>query len=101
MIKLKLNELEPVYPDIIYIVGLSGICFIFFAEHKFSYVKETMKSLEGYLKDKDFIRINYHVIINSKYFIRNNADSKKEIIMKNGTVLKVSRRKWDNFKQYK
>ena len=57
-----------------------------------------MKGVELMLNDLGFIRINYHVIINTKFYIRNSEDGKKEIIMKNGTTLNVSRRKWKNFK---
>jgi hypothetical protein len=38
----------------------------------------------------DFIRINKHVIINTKFFRQLNKG--REIVMKNGTIFKVSRR---------
>lgn len=101
MIKLTITELDNMISDIIYIVGLSGICFIFFTRHRFSYIKATIRSMELYLSDKDFIRINYYVIINSKFYVKNHSEGKQKIIMKNGTVFQVSRRRWKNFKQYK
>lgn len=98
MIKLSISDLFTINSDIIYIVALDGICFLFLVNHKIKYVKHSMKSVELMLNDLGFIRINYHVIINTKFYVRNIEDGKKEIIMKNGTTLNVSRRKWKNFK---
>ena len=98
MIKLNILDIQNIYSDIIYIVGINGICFIFLVDHKLKYLKESMKNVELVLKDKNFVRINYHIIINSKFYIRNHVKGKKEIIMKNGIILKVSRRRWKDFK---
>ncbi|MDR1624526.1 MAG: LytTR family transcriptional regulator [Tannerellaceae bacterium] len=98
MIKLNILDILAIHPDIVYIVGMNGVCFVFLIDHKIKYLRESMKNIESMLKDKDFIRINYHIIINSKFYVRNHLGGKKEIVMKNGIVLKVSRRRWINFK---
>ncbi len=98
MIKLTILDLLSIHSDIIYIVGINGVCFIFLIDHKVKYLRVSMKSLESILGSKNFIRINYHIIINSKFYVRNHVEGVKEIIMKNGTILKVSRRRWKNFR---
>jgi DNA-binding LytR/AlgR family response regulator len=98
MIKLDIIDIHNIHSNIIYIVGINGVCFIFLIDHKIKYLRESMKNVETILKDKNFIRINHHIIVNSKFYVRNHIEGKKEIIMKNGTVLKVSRRRWINFR---
>jgi DNA-binding LytR/AlgR family response regulator len=98
MIKLSILDIHNIHSDIIYIVGINGVCFLFLVDHKMKYLRGSMKNIESILKDKNFIRINYHVIINSKFYVKNHMGGTKEIVMRNGTVLKVSRRKWINFR---
>lgn len=98
MVRLSIDNLSAIYQDIIYIVALDGICFVFLVNKKVKYVKHSMKALEEMFVNLGFVRINYFSIINTKYYVRNNPSGGKEIIMKNGIILSVSRRKWPFFK---
>jgi two-component system LytT family response regulator len=60
----------------------------------------TLKVLEKRIADSNFLRINRGLLINSQYIRRLCSDKKEAfVMMKNGEMLPVSRRKYDLIKE--
>mgnify|MGYP003626594779 CR=1 FL=1 len=81
---------------LVFIVGNSKCCFATTQNHRITKIKCSLDMLDSDLSEDCFIRINHHTIINTRFFV--GKQGKKEIIMKDGSVHKVSRQRWNNFK---
>ena len=81
---------------VIFFTGNSKCCFAFTSNHRIIKINRSLDILDSELSKDCFLRINYCTIINTKFFIRKNG--KREVMMKDGSVHKVSRQKWKGFK---
>ncbi len=97
MRNIKIEEIMSNLDEIIFLIGNGNRSYLFLTDKRISTIKTSISNLDSILKDFSFMKINYHSIINTKFYVRNNPEGKKEIILKNGIVLKVSREKWKNF----
>lgn len=85
------------YQDILFIVGNnSKTCFAIMLDKPMVELKYSSLHVYSQLKDLGFIQINSFTIINTKYLV--NKGGKRHVILKGGSVHKVSRNKWQNFK---
>lgn len=79
-----------------YVIGDKHRCYAFFHGSSFTPCRIPINKIENLLIDNIcFIRINMYVIVNTKFYLR--LHKKREIIMKNGMVFKVSRSKINLF----
>gem|GEM_PF-4391264 len=81
---------------IIFFTGNSKCCFAFTSNHRIMKINCSLDILDSELPKDCFLRINYYTIINTRFFVDKNV--KREIVMKDGSVHKVSRQKWKGFK---
>ncbi|MBB4034728.1 hypothetical protein GGR21_000615 [Dysgonomonas hofstadii] len=80
-----------------YIIGGKNECFAFPNDSVVKICKISIDDISILIcNGTDFVRINIHVIINTKYFIKLNE--RRKIVMKDGTIFKVSRRNISLFK---
>ncbi len=82
-------------PNIIFVVGNSQRCFAFCVDNRVVEMRYSLFQLYDTLKELDFIKINGYTIINTKYFI--DKRQKRQIILKGGSIHKVSRNSWKHF----
>lgn len=94
-----INEREMIskLDEIIYILGNRSYCYLFHTDQKISIIKLSINTLNISLRKVSFMRVNFYYIINTKYYLSNNPYRKKEIILKNGIILEVSRKAWKIF----
>jgi len=78
------------------IIGNTKCCFAFTQDRRIIKINYSFKTLESELSKDCFLRINDHTIINTKFYV--DKQGKKEIIMKDGSIHKVSRQRWNDFK---
>jgi hypothetical protein len=80
-----------------YIIGGKNECFAFLKDGVVKISKISIDDISILICNKtDFVRVNIHVIINTKYLIKLNE--RREIVMKGGIIFKVSRRNISLFK---
>lgn len=84
---------ETVIPqcDIMYCIADSNYTFIF-VENRRWLISKTMKHIQQSLNEGQFIRIHHKYLINSKH-IQSINKRQSQVIMKDGQVLQMSRRK--------
>lgn len=80
----------------IFIIENAKCCFAFTQDRRIIKINCSFKTLESELSKDCFLRINDHTIINTKFYV--DKQGKKEIIMKDGSIHKVSRQRWNDFK---
>lgn len=76
----------------LFIIGGVNNCFIFSHNSEILRVSKPIHELEHGLEQYGFQRINMYTIVNTKYIIK--TTSKRCLILKNGSIHKVSRSKW-------
>lgn len=81
---------------VISIIGNSKCCFALTQNRRIIKIKCSLDMIDSDLSGDCFLRINYHTIINTRFYI--GKQGKKEIIMKDGSIHKVSRQRWNDFK---
>ncbi|MGQ1948826.1 LytTR family transcriptional regulator DNA-binding domain-containing protein [Geofilum sp. OHC36d9] len=81
--------------NILFVVGNAQSCFGFCVDNRVIEMQYSLFQLYDKLKEQDFIRINGYTIINTKYFI--DKKQKRHIILKGGSIHKVSRNFWKHF----
>jgi DNA-binding LytR/AlgR family response regulator len=79
----------------IFFIGNSKCCFAFTLDHRIIKISYSLDVLDSELPKDCFLRINYYTIVNTKFLVHKNE--KREIIMKDGSIHKVSRQKWKAF----
>lgn len=80
-----------------YIIGGKNECFIFPNDGIVKICKSSIDDISILIcNETGFVRINIHVIVNTKYFVKLNE--RREIVMKGGIIFKVSRRSISLFK---
>jgi hypothetical protein len=94
---LTIDELKNSNQNISYIIGNKFKCYFFLSDYKVKYSNQAIDKVEKILSDNDFMRINYQVIINTRFYVK-NYETGKCIVMKQEVVFTVSRRKWKYFK---
>jgi hypothetical protein len=82
--------------QMIFIVGNSKCCFASTQNRRIIKINCSLNILDSNLSEDCFLRINYHTIINTKFYV--GKQGRKEIMMKDGSVHKVSRQRWNDFK---
>jgi len=82
--------------QVVYIVGNSRGCFAFNKNNKVSQLQQSLDLLDAKLSEVGFLRVNFHTLINTRYYI--GKQLKKRIILRDGSVHKVSRQRWKDFK---
>ena len=97
---LRLNS-QNIIPksDILYLESDWNYTVVYTRDNSKHVSSFTLKILEKRLSDNSFLRINRGLLINSQH-IRQLSSVKKEafVLMENGEVLPVSRRKYDLLK---
>lgn len=83
--------------DIIYLEAEGNYTVIYTAGDKKYTVSKTLKDFEDLLPAPFFIRIHHSHIINKKEVLRYIKGEGGQVVMKNGVVLGVSRRRKDEF----
>lgn len=94
-IKAEFNQ-DDFGRQVIFIVGNGKCCFAFTLNNKIRKIKCSLDVLDSDLSEDCFLRINYYTIINTRFYV--GKQGKKEIIMKDGSIHKVSRKQWNGFK---
>lgn len=84
---VEIGDLRCDLDNLIFLIG----------DRNYSYLFSVDKRIEVVLKDLFFEKINRFAIVNTKFYLKNSPTGKKEIILANGVVLKVSRKKWRKF----
>ncbi len=97
MKRIEAEEIIGELDEIIFLIGNRDICYVFHVDKKIKVVKLSINAMDIILKEFSFIRINLYNIINTKFYLKNNPGRKKEIILKNGIILSVSRKVWKVF----
>ncbi|MEO5984567.1 MAG: LytTR family DNA-binding domain-containing protein [Ferruginibacter sp.] len=85
--------------DIIYLLASNNYTNIFLTTAEKILVSRTLKEFEDLLPSEHFIRIHHSSIINSAFIVKYNRGEGGQVIMKDGTVLDVSKRKKTEFLQ--
>jgi len=83
--------------DIIYLEAESNYTFIFLQNDKKITVSKTLKDFEELLPSSFFIRVHHSYIINKKYIQKYLKGEGGQVVMSNGKILDVSRRKKEEF----
>jgi two-component system LytT family response regulator len=83
--------------EIIYLEAESNYTFIYLVNEKKITVSRTLKDFEELLPSPLFIRIHHSYIINKKLVNRYIKGEGGQVVMSNGRLLDVSRRKKDEF----
>jgi len=83
--------------EIIYLEAESNYTFIFLQNDKKITVSKTLKEFEELLPSSVFIRIHHSYIVNKKYIQRYIKGEGGQVVMTNGKILDVSRRKKEEF----
>jgi two-component system LytT family response regulator len=83
--------------EIIYLEAESNYTFIFLTGGRKIAVTRTLKDFEELLPPHSFIRIHHSHIINKDHIQKYIRGEGGQVIMKNGTVLYISRRKKEEF----
>lgn len=96
MNSLTFEDIKNMYSDIIFVIGYDSICIVFFVDQRIKYIKESIFKIEQNIGGSYFVKIDYCTLVNTRYFIKSIKET-KEIILRNGFILKVSRRKWRLF----
>lgn len=81
--------------NILFVVGNTQSCFAFGVDNRVIEMQYSLFQLYDKLKERGFIQINGYTIINTKYFI--DKRQKRQIILKGGSIHKVSRNSWKQF----
>jgi hypothetical protein len=84
------------YEYIVFVIGNSQDCFAFEVDNHITELKCSLFYIYKKLKGLDFIQINDYTIFNTKYFV--DKKSKRQIVLKGGSIHKVSRNSWKLFK---
>lgn len=99
--KLAIATLEGTsfYPvtDIIRCEAVSNYTKFFFKDKKPVITSKTLKEYEDLLADQHFLRVHRAHLVNQKYIVSLSRDH--EIKMNDGSLVQVSRRKWDGIKE--
>jgi two-component system LytT family response regulator len=85
--------------DIIYLLASNNYTNIFLATAQKILVSRTLKEFEDLLPSEHFIRIHHSIIINSAFIVKYIRGEGGQVIMRDGTVLDVSKRKKTEFLQ--
>lgn len=95
-----LQEFAEKYHNDICIIILGAIKSVFILQDKSIIVRKILwKDIQDSFYDKQkYMKINSDIIINTRYVVNIHDKSKREILMKTGNILKVSRRNWTAFK---
>jgi two-component system LytT family response regulator len=83
--------------DIIYLSASNNYTNIFLSVSQKFLVSRTLKDFEELLPEEHFIRIHHSTIINSAFITKYIRGEGGQVIMKDGTVLDVSKRKKTEF----
>lgn len=82
--------------QLVFVIGNSKCCFATMQNQKITKIKCSLDVIDSDLSGNCFLRINYYTIINTRFYV--GKQGKKEIILKDGSVHKVSRKRWNDFK---
>ncbi len=90
------NRINQVYIEhITHIICESYLCTIFLNDGSTKSYVRLLREFESELEEYGFLRISHNTLINTKYFCTmKTRGHKRKIILKQGTELIVSRRKW-------
>lgn len=94
---VEIGDLRCDLDNLIFLIGDRNYSYLFSVDKRIEVVKLSIDVLEVVLKDLFFEKINRFAIVNTKFYLKNSPTGKKEIILANGVVLKVSRKKWRKF----
>lgn len=83
--------------DIIYLEASNNYTFIFLSSSQKFLVSRTLKDFEDLLPADKFLRIHHSHIINKTFVDRYIRGEGGQVVMQNGTVLDVSKRKKTDF----
>jgi len=83
--------------DIVYLEAESNYTFIFLLNDKKITVSKTLKDFEELLPSSIFIRIHHSYIINKNHIQKYMKGEGGQVVMTNGKILDVSRRKKEEF----
>ena len=87
------------YPtnDIIRCEAISNYTKFFFKDKKPVITSKTLKEYEDLLAEQHFLRVHRAHLVNQKYIVSFSRDH--ELKMNDGSLVQVSRRKWDGIKE--
>lgn len=85
--------------EIMYCESQNSYCKFYFINEKSLISSKTLKEAEAILSNGDFLRIHHSYIVNKKFIDRYVRGEGGEVILKNGTILPVSRTRKNEFLQ--
>ena len=85
--------------DIVYLEASNNYTYIFLSPIQKYLVSRTLKEFEELLPAENFVRIHHSHIINKFYIEKYIRGEGGQVVMRNGTVLDVSKRKKTDFLQ--
>ncbi len=83
--------------NIIYLEAQSNYTFIYLKESAKLTISKTLKDFEDLLPQNTFLRIHHSYIINKNHITKYLRNEGGQVIMSNGTILYIARRKKDEF----
>lgn len=89
------------YQQIIYVTSYGHEVFLYTQEKEYL-IKEKLYEIEGLFEEQGFIRINKSTVINKHQIkeIRPKLNMKFQLLMKNGSVLDVTRSYYNRFREF-
>jgi two-component system LytT family response regulator len=85
--------------DIVYLEANNNYTYIYLSTQKKILVSRTLKDFEDILPAESFLRIHHSNIINKSFVERHIRGDGGQVVMRNGIVLDVSKRKKSEFMQ--
>ena len=85
--------------DIMYLEASNNYTYIFLSTSQKLLVSRTLKEFEDLLPSETFLRIHHSNIVNSIFVVRYIRGEGGQVVMRDGTVLDVSKRKKSEFLQ--
>ena len=85
--------------DIMYLEASNNYTYIFLSTSQKLLVSRTLKEFEDLLPSQTFLRIHHSNIVNSIFVVRYIRGEGGQVVMRDGTVLDVSKRKKTEFLQ--
>jgi DNA-binding LytR/AlgR family response regulator len=88
------------YDEILYLECTGNLVFVYHSQNEspFSY-SNSLINIETELAQYGFLRINHNKLVNM-YHVQNLNSNKHEIRISSSKILTVSRRKWQNIKEF-
>ena len=80
---------------IVFIIGNTQSCFVFYVDEKFSMLQCSLDGIRKVIDFPDFLKINEYTLINTKFYTGKKPG--RLISLKGGSIHKVSRNSWKHF----